>query len=592
MLDDGDSTSTTTGDENDSTTSSENGDDKPRASASAPTPTTAPAPAAHAAALTGVQAMIQAAAQVDGASDGIDESEEELVRVSAPPKKRIKLSLGLLKAGDTTSTPLQASTETQRTVLDERSPKASPSTVKAPEVKVVYEPKAVSETNVAADTAHSSAANDAADTTVASEASAFVDTQGDAEAKVVPDKKVNSEVKDIPDTKGDSEAKAIADAEAILVLNTKGDSEEKVVSQSNGETKSFPQPKQSNSFDATLVPQPSQNDDPEAKPVLSKAAPATKTLPAPISLSKAVQGPKLVVPSVMKKKKSILKDHKKPKGLKKLPTQANKAKIAKKKGIKRSSASEDREEIKAMIVDSDDGGEDDAVAAIVEEATPKDPTPKRRPANPVKAIRLPPMSSPGLLIPPTTGVYRGAQDAKGFTAPAAVFDHAMSLAGYTTEGRTKRPHRGSSVRRVVGDMFDSNVKFTLHFPKLAPDNLMKLPTAKTRELPTVKSREEFRDQSKENGTATESVAKRLIRALESTAFSSGTSSEKTSLAEPSRKRHKLIRFVDMSPLSLTIPYPDKYIERRVHYFKKVKERYVPGCNSDCDNNIRFLLLTS
>jgi hypothetical protein len=148
---------------------------------------------------------------------------------------------------------------------------------------------------------------------------------------------------------------------------------------------------------------------------------------------------------------------------------------------------ENDNEVKAMVVDSDDAGEDDAVAAVVEEAVPPKPadatssstTPKppRKPANPaLRPVRLPPMSSPGLLIPPVSGVFRGAADTNGNTTPASVFDHAMGLAGYTTEGRIKRPHRGSSVQRVVSDMFDSNVKFALHFPKLIPKDL--LPTKK------------------------------------------------------------------------------------------------------------------
>ena len=316
---------------------------------------------------------------------------------------------------------------------------------------------------------------------------------------------------------------------------------------------------------------------PETKTVpAQKAGPEPKTVPPPkvvpatksANTSKAIPGPKLV-PSLLKKK-SPPKEHKKPTALKKLPTQANKAKAAKKKLIKlarpSTSATEDGgEEIKAMIVDSDEGGEDDAVAAIVEEATSKDPTPKRRPANPVKAIRLPSMNSPGLLIPATSGIYRGSADSNGFTTPASVFDHAMSLAGYTTEGRTKHPHRGSSVKRVVGDMFDSNVKFTLHFPKLVPDNLLK--------PPTTKPKEEAGAQSLENGTSTDSLSQRLIRALDNTTVESrGQSSLNPSPGEHPRKRRKLMRFSDMAPLSLTLSYPEKYIQKRLQFVRKVKER--------------------
>jgi hypothetical protein len=232
-------------------------------------------------------------------------------------------------------------------------------------------------------------------------------------------------------------------------------------------------------------------------------------------------------------------------------------------------------EIKAMVVDSDDAGEDDAVAAVVEEHIPtakaEPAAPKRKPANPVRPVRLPAMSSPGLLIPPASGIFRGAADSNGFTTPESVFDHAMSLAGYTTEARTKRPHRGSSVKRMVADMFDSNIKFSLHFPKLIPEGLLS------------SSQEEFAngeasDSHNMNGDHHhESLPERLVKAFQRKASSNDEATnggDETHAANGSapRKRRKLPQFTEMVPLSLSIPYPEQYIQKRLEYVEKIKER--------------------
>jgi hypothetical protein len=157
---------------------------------------------------------------------------------------------------------------------------------------------------------------------------------------------------------------------------------------------------------------------------------------------------------------------------------------------------------------------------------------RTRPSTPsMKPIRFPPMSSPGLLtsIPPT-GAFRETVDpATGLATPAAVFAHAMSLAGYTLENRTKKPHRGSSVQRVVYDMFDSNVKFTLHFPTLVPEGLVD-----------------------------DEVSGKLMRAFRSSPLHS--------------KKRRLPGFAEMAPKSLTIPYPEEYILRRMEYNEKVTVR--------------------
>jgi hypothetical protein len=247
---------------------------------------------------------------------------------------------------------------------------------------------------------------------------------------------------------------------------------------------------------------------------------------------------------------------------------------------------ENDNEVKAMVVDSDDLGEDDAVAAVVEEAAPPKPTdatsssttpkPPRKPANPaLRPVRLPPMSSPGLLIPPVSGVFRGAADTNGNTTPASVFDHAMGLAGYTTEGRIKRPHRGSSVQRVVSDMFDSNVKFALHFPKLIPKDL--LPTKKQGE-------DDDNGDMMMNGDHQPGLPERLMKAFRvkrsyppSGRTNNGDGDDHNTNTNnngriPKAKRRKLATFRDMIPVSLAIPYPEEFIQKRLEYVEQINER--------------------
>ena len=76
-----------------------------------------------------------------------------------------------------------------------------------------------------------------------------------------------------------------------------------------------------------------------------------------------------------------------------------------------------------------------------------------------------PMTSPGLLV-----VGAGKNN---LVPPRVIFDQTMASVGYTADTRTKNPHRGSSVKLVVGDMYDSTTTTRLHFPKLVPNAFLK-----------------------------------------------------------------------------------------------------------------------
>jgi len=140
----------------------------------------------------------------------------------------------------------------------------------------------------------------------------------------------------------------------------------------------------------------------------------------------------------------------------------------------------------------------------------------------------------------------------------------MAAAGYTTENRSKKPHRGSSVKRAIDDMFEPNVKFCLGYPPLVPEDL----------IPPFSS-----DASANGGPR---LSDRLLKAFRPTrahppgsglsngmGADTGTNSNKT--AEKRRKR-KLPGFMEMAPLSLTIPYPEEYIQKRLEYIDKVNAR--------------------
>lgn len=247
--------------------------------------------------------------------------------------------------------------------------------------------------------------------------------------------------------------------------------------------------------------------------------------------------------------------------LRKLPTQANRKPVK----PKEADSDENDGEIKATVVGDDEAGEDDAIAAVVGEpsvatsANASKPV-KRRSVNPQKAIRMPPIASPGLLMVPPSSSSSTANAPKtelkkGYVAPASVFDQTMEQAGYTTEARTKRPHRGSSVKRQVGDMFDSDVTLTLRFPPLMPQELLKP------EKPT----DDDTDKMDVDGAPVD-LPNLLVNALKRR---SGQTNGIT-FASSSRKRPR--NFADMVPVSLIAPYPEDYLKKHAEYVEQVEAR--------------------
>ena len=230
--------------------------------------------------------------------------------------------------------------------------------------------------------------------------------------------------------------------------------------------------------------------------------------------------------------------------------------------------SDEEDEVKATIVDSDDAAEDQATAAVLggETSSQTDPgaaavpsKPKRRTVNnPSRQIRLPPIASPGLYMAPPSLVPKEKIAKNGFIAPADVFDYNMELTGYTRENRTKRPHRGSSVTRTIGDMFDSNVALSLRFPPLIP------PANERQQVDDHKD-----DMEVDGETKLFDLRQRLINSL---TRKNGREMMATSEASSSRKRHKPLRISDMVPVSLSITYPEDFVNNQIKYVEDVNRR--------------------
>lgn len=208
------------------------------------------------------------------------------------------------------------------------------------------------------------------------------------------------------------------------------------------------------------------------------------------------------------------------------------------------------------VKDGDDGDASEALAeAVPSGATSTRTTPgggtysKRRSMHPSKPVKLPSLVSPGLKVTPPGGKTSNSTTAQ-------LFDQAMSTAGYTEQSRTERPHRGSSIERTVGDLFDSDVKLTMHFPALVPPDLW------GHESSTVKEEKDDDGDVVMGSTADDDnkyTADDFLEQLRQT-------------MRPNQPKKLGTNFDEMLPVSLTVPLPESYIEDRLQYVKAVEER--------------------
>jgi hypothetical protein len=197
----------------------------------------------------------------------------------------------------------------------------------------------------------------------------------------------------------------------------------------------------------------------------------------------------------------------------------------------------------------------------------------RRHFQPSKPVRFPPVASPGLLLlrsaPP--GAAQGQRHAaqaiaaistsnnnSKYVKPQQVFEHVMANSGYTLQQRTEQPHRGSSVQKTVGDLFDTNVKLNLHQVALVPKKLWK--------------------KTKQVGGTEATIPDLLIDSLRKASRKRALVQEMdvdpvtTSSAASRPLRYEPMPFLHMAPVSLTIPFPEEYIQRQLYYVSEVKNR--------------------
>lgn len=178
--------------------------------------------------------------------------------------------------------------------------------------------------------------------------------------------------------------------------------------------------------------------------------------------------------------------------------------------------------VKAMVVDDEEEMDDmtvlaEPVLSSSISAARANHTKKRQSVRPIK---MPAIASPGLLLP-------------NATTTAALFDHHMEMAGYSLEIRIENPHRGSSTKREVGDLFDTSVQFYKNFPKLVPPELIA-----------------------DSSDGEPKLIELLNKGLE----------------DPQNAKKRKCRFDQMLPLSLTINYPADYVKKRKVYLAQVNER--------------------
>lgn len=240
----------------------------------------------------------------------------------------------------------------------------------------------------------------------------------------------------------------------------------------------------------------------------------------------------------------------------------------------------------AEVLDSDEDDEVDAegvpaVATVVSSSatsatasaisTAKVLAGKRRSSHPTR-IRFPPLLSPGLLV--ASSQSNKQQNPDSWSTASEIFDQAMIAAGYSLESRTQRPHRGSSTTRTVGDMFDSDIKLCLHFPPLVPPELWNFPPTPDEQHADAKMEtEQMNGSSNHIDQGQTALPERLIQGLKNAKKRCCPSRlEANVTGKRSSKRHRLWDYREMIPVSLTIPYPDTFVDDRLDYVRRVLDR--------------------
>jgi len=169
----------------------------------------------------------------------------------------------------------------------------------------------------------------------------------------------------------------------------------------------------------------------------------------------------------------------------------------------------------------------------------------------VCSVKIPAIVSPGLL-------------GKGREKPSTLFDRAMKAAGYSQERRQKHPHRGSSVRRQVDDMFDTPVDATSLIPEHLENATIKVKACEEKELPLL--------------PFVVSELNKLVgsfpgnKRLGDKPASSGIGEDNESQENKKKKQCMRMTFDDMIPKSLSFNYPSDFLGQKKKFAEDVKLR--------------------
>jgi hypothetical protein len=219
---------------------------------------------------------------------------------------------------------------------------------------------------------------------------------------------------------------------------------------------------------------------------------------------------------------------------------------------------------------------------------------KRRSLHPsTKAVKLPPLVSPGLLLswqPQQTQSQQtpsnhnnnnnnspGNSSGSNNNTPASLFDASLRAAGYDSD-LPSRTHRGSSTTRTVGDLFDSNVTLTLHFPPLVPTAMFAVPvatttTTTTRATPAAKDADGdvVMDAEDPPPTTHNNSSNNEDDPEETQVTVADLIAELRGALRPDGP-HPPQTFADLCPVSLTVPLPETFVAERLAYVKLVAAR--------------------
>ncbi len=219
--------------------------------------------------------------------------------------------------------------------------------------------------------------------------------------------------------------------------------------------------------------------------------------------------------------------------------------------------------------------------------------------NGARALRVPPIVSPGLYAHPTASLLQKKEqqskaetrennngdaasqslgpkietNTKGYVTPSTIFDHALFSAGYTREKINEAKYKGSSIIRRVDDMFDSSFQLDYTESDFFPKGLLTEVIESENDESGIKINSDGAGEGTENDSEDnlnfEHVQKKQ-RLLPHLLIDQLT--EAQSLCRNGRTYKHAMQFEDMIPKTLVKPISKSEIAQYKEYYKKIRER--------------------